>query len=186
MMKKNPPDFLYKKQSHRPLLGFTLMELLLVILILAMLSAVAIPTYVYLSRQARVASITALAGNVSSAMHLVRLSAIVNNMRGQAQGTVMLLVGSVYVRIWNGWPDRWWDGIGISLGGATPTSGGYLSTTPFRYQSFVFYGFGNNVLPNNLSGWLIPTAPTPRNCSVTYANDGTGNIPLVQIYTSGC
>lgn len=166
--------------------GFTLIELVSVITILGILAAVAVPKYLNLAQSARIASLNGLAGSVNTAMTLLHNNAIVSNNLGQQNGTVSARVGDVDIRIWNGWPDRWWDGIGISLVGASPSSGGYLSTSPYPFGSFTFYGYGSSNLPNNLCGWRIETAPDPKNCSVTYDNNGSGRPPVVTVYTSGC
>ncbi len=51
--------------------GFTLIELVVVMVILAILAAVAIPQYMDLRQQARIASLNGLAGNINGAVDLV-------------------------------------------------------------------------------------------------------------------
>ena len=50
--------------------GFTLIELVVVIVILGILAAFAVPKFMGLEKQARVASLNALQGSVKSASHL--------------------------------------------------------------------------------------------------------------------
>jgi MSHA pilin protein MshA len=80
--------------------GFTLIELVVVITILGILAAFAIPKFVALDQQARFATITGLAGSVKSAAALARsLSMATNN----AVGPVLMEGASVTLQ--NSYPD---------------------------------------------------------------------------------
>jgi MSHA pilin protein MshA len=169
--------------------GFTLIELIAVTVILGVLSAVALPKFVDLGSSARISSLNALAGSVKTGISIVRsLTAI------RGAGTPAGIVGLTYVqldsgtqvRVWNGYPDRWCDGIGAALQGMTmPANGCYRSTVAVQFDGYTFYGFGNNKLPNGDAGWRIEAAPTPMQCSVQYTYNGTG-VPTVKVNTSGC
>lgn len=60
--------------------GFTLIELVVVILILGLLAAVAIPRYADLAKQARVSSLNGVAGGLRGAVALVRAQYIAASM----------------------------------------------------------------------------------------------------------
>ena len=168
--------------------GFTIIELVVVIAILGILAATAIVRYANLGSGARIAALKGLAGSVNTALSEVRA---ITAIRGQGTAGTQVNItwinmdSATLVRLWNGYPDRWCDGIGITLIGAKAAGGCYLSTAPVPYGDFTFYGFGNGRIPNADAGWSIESAPDPANCSVAYSYGGTGT-PSVRLYTGGC
>jgi MSHA pilin protein MshA len=169
--------------------GFTLIELIVVIVILGVLSAVALPKFVDLGSEARISSLNALAGSARTGISMIKsLTAIrgAGTPAGIVNLTFVTMDSGTQVRVWNGYPDRWCDGIGTVLQGMTvPANGCYLSTAGVQTDGYTFYGFGNNKLPNGDAGWRIESAPTPMQCSVQYTYNGTG-VPIVKVNTSGC
>jgi prepilin-type N-terminal cleavage/methylation domain-containing protein len=169
--------------------GFTLVELVVVIIIMAIVLVVVMSKFFETGASARAASIRGLAGAVNSAVGEVRA---VTATRGPGTAsaingiTFVALNAATQVRVWNGYPDRWCDGVGIILEGSSiPTGGCYLTANPIKVSAYTFYGFGNSQLPNGDAGWRIEESPTPNLCSVQYTYAGSG-VPVVKANTTGC
>jgi len=169
--------------------GFTLIELVVVILVVGVLAALALPRFINTASDARASIIRSLAGSVRSSIALMHFMTSVrgNGTPGaQVNITWVSLDDGTPVRIWSGYPDRWCDGIGVMQGDMTVPAGGcYLSAAAVPYQLYTFYGYGNSQIPNGDAGWRIESAPTPNQCSVQYTYNGIG-VPVVTVYTSGC
>ncbi|MEK8089031.1 type II secretion system protein [Thermithiobacillus plumbiphilus] len=79
--------------------GFTLIELIVVITILGILAAFALPRFVDLQRDARIATLNGLAGSLKSASAMVHAKALA---KGQTAGTLDIGDGQS-VRLSNGY-----------------------------------------------------------------------------------
>jgi MSHA pilin protein MshA len=139
--------------------GFTLIELVVVITILGILAAFAIPKFISLDTQARVATVNALAGSVKSAAALARSLEMANG--GAANASVTMEGATVTMA--NFYPDL--TGIPLAIN---------MTGTDF------VYGPTTGI-------WTRANSPTPAGCIVTYTPTVVaGAVPVVSSTTTGC
>jgi MSHA pilin protein MshA len=143
--------------------GFTLIELVVVITILGILAAFAIPRFISLDTQARVATVNGLAATVRSAAALAR------GLSMATGSTASVTMEGTTVNLVNNYPDATATGIAAAIN--TSGAGDFTFATAA-----------------GVATWTKVGAPTPANCAVTYtppASAGAG--PTISVSsTAGC
>jgi len=147
------------KMNTKKQQGFTLIELVIVIVILGILAASALPKFVDLSEDARKASIEGLAGSVRSASAMAHAKAIVSKQNG-ATGSIS--VEGTAINMINGYPSA------ASLMDLIADTSGYTVTS----------GTGEVTIDNG--------AATTASCDVVYTDAVAGNAPSIALTTSDC
>lgn len=144
--------------------GFTLIELVVVITILGILAAFAIPKFIALDTQARIATVNGLVGTAKSAAALAR-------SLGQATGNpaTVTMEGSSVAMV-NNYPDSSLTGIPNAVN---------VVAADFTYAA--------GATATAAGTWTRVGAPTPATCIVTYTPATAGGLPpTVVATTTGC
>ncbi|MEK7206795.1 MAG: type II secretion system protein [Pseudomonadota bacterium] len=141
--------------------GFTLIELVLVIVILGILAATALPRFSDLSTEARIAAVNGLAGGVRSASALAKATQLAKSL---GSSTAITMEG-VNIDMLNRYPDASTTGIQAALSDIT----GFGAFGAVTANAFEKTGAG-----------------TPANCAVGYTAATATVGPVITTSTGGC
>jgi len=147
-----------------------MVELVVVIVILAVLGAVALPRVLDLSDNARIASITALGDAVRGASNVVHAKCLVEPACDEAAATSVVMIDGLSLSTIHGYPDA-----------GDAIAGGQID------QALVHSGYGVTIAGGNRHVFTKAGGPSAINCSVTYQEPASaGEPPQITVTTSGC
>jgi MSHA pilin protein MshA len=161
--------------------GFTLIELVMVIVILGVLAAVALPKFVNLKDDARLAVLNGLAGTLQSAASIGRARCAMTptcDMAASACGGTTPFYTENGKKIFThfGWPSGW---------GACWVNNGVGSINDLVQLSSDFQLVAH--IPNSFAGvYQLVGSPDPTNCKVIYQLNSTQPTLAVTVVSTGC
>lgn len=169
--------------------GFTLIELVVVIVILGILTVVAAPKFIDLQTDARIATLQGMQGTLRSGVTLIHMKAIIES---QTEGDGIVTESGTDIVIHSGYPTGHWDNSMRYIPGLDDVEHADKRTTVCEIE---WCGKGNqNNAPGGITvsglvkvGKVFPKGYSYNDeCGVYLINYLDGEKPVIEIQTADC
>jgi len=162
-------------KNIKPQAGFTLIELVVVIVILGILAATAAPKFIDLTADAKKATMEGLLGSINSAVSLAHSKALV---AGETGADTTIDIGGVIYAMDNGYPDS--AGAGTKDGSSVANKLGVQGFLDITASEF-------SITEGATTTFQHADATVGANCQISYTNAVNANTaPVIDTDFTNC